>query len=354
MTKKPVDFSFIRYANCWEDTTLLIGNTLPVANESILSIASAGDNSLAYLAHGPQVVLAFDINATQLYLTELKQVAIKQLAYAEVLEFLGFVDSQQRLQLFEHIQNSLSLEALDYFRKHMSLIENGIIHQGKFENYFRLFRKWFLPLIHSQKTIDKLFEIKSEQEQIEFYQNTWNTWRWRLLFKAFFSKKILGKYGRDPQFFNENKLPVAETIFRQAEMHLQSTAVFRNYYLDYQLRGIFNVKLPYYLMPEHFHQVKLNIDKLELFLGGLTDIPVERKFDIMNLSNIFEYMDETTFKIQKDHIIKICKPNTRIAYWNLLVKRELNALDIKFDKLPVIGSDLCFFYQSFNLNSFTI
>ncbi len=354
MKKKPVDFSFIRYANCWEDTTLLIGNTLPKPNESVLSIASAGDNSLAFLAFDPKEVLAFDINATQLYLTELKQKAIKHLSYEEVLEMLGFVVSKHRIELFYSIQKYLSIEASKYFHKHIVLIENGVIHQGKFENYFRLFRIWFLPFIHSHKTIDKMFEIKSEPEQVEFYHNNWNTWRWRLLFKLFFSKKVLGKYGRDPQFFNENKLPVAETIFRQAERHLQSTEVFRNYYLDYQLRGVFKVKLPFYLMPDNFQKVKINIDKLELFLGVLTDVPVERKFDIMNLSNIFEYMDVATFKVQKNHIATMSKSNTRIAYWNLLVKRELNALDTRFNKLPVRGEDLCFFYQSFNLNSYTV
>ncbi len=353
MNTKLVDFSFIRYANCWEDTALLIGNTKPESGAHILSIASAGDNSLAFLAHAPQSVVAFDINPTQLFLTELKQVAIKHLTRIEVLELLGFEISNKRLGLYKRISPYLSKDAYNYLEGFKDRIENGIIHQGKFENYFRLFRTWFLPLIHSNRTVKELFDEKTEAEQIKFYRNTWNTWRWKLLFKLFFSKKVLGKYGRDPQFFNENRLPVADTIFKQAERHLQSTYVFKNYYLDYQLRGSFVVQLPYYLRVENFEAVKKNIEKLSLFKGGLTDIPANLKFDIMNLSNIFEYMDEATFKKQIDHIALLSNEKSKVAYWNLLVKRDISVLDNRFENLPITGIDLCFFYQSFNLNSYS-
>lgn len=52
------DFSFVRYANCWEDANLLIKSLLPTAGKRILSIASAGDNSLSMLVEGSEVVAA--------------------------------------------------------------------------------------------------------------------------------------------------------------------------------------------------------------------------------------------------------------------------------------------------------
>ncbi len=70
MKKKPVDFTYIRYANCWEDADLLLANTTPSPKATIASIASAGDNSLAFLASDPALVIAFDINPETGKLTE--------------------------------------------------------------------------------------------------------------------------------------------------------------------------------------------------------------------------------------------------------------------------------------------
>ncbi len=354
MKKKPVDFTYIRYANCWEDADLLLANTTPSPNATIASIASAGDNSLAFLASDPALVIAFDINPAQLYLTELKQMAIKHFAYDDVLSFLGIHPSGQRTEMWQYIEPHLSNNAQQYFRKNSHLIENGIIHQGKFERYFQLFRTCVLPLIHSKETVDSLFCIRTASEQKEFYEKRWSNRRWRWLFRFFFSQSILGRYGRDPQFFDQATQPVSSTLFARAERHLQSTGVSDNFYLEYQLRGHFSVNLPFYLRPENFENIKRNIDRLQLFEGALTDMPTDQKFDILNLSNIFEYMDDDQFGMQADFLPKICKPDAKIAYWNLLVNRSLPEKDSRFLDRSVKGVDRCFFYQSFHLNTLAV
>src|SRR5688572_14614588 len=92
-----VNFNFIRYANCWEDPELLLeAMTTLGPNKKILSVASAGDNSFSLLLLDPEMVVAVDINKTQLYLTELKKAAIAQLEYKEVLCFLGFLPCENR------------------------------------------------------------------------------------------------------------------------------------------------------------------------------------------------------------------------------------------------------------------
>lgn len=345
-----VDFSFIRYANGWEDTQMLLNNLKINEGDKILSIAAAGDNSLSLLANNPELVLAFDINETQLYLTELKQRAIEIFEYSDLLKFLGIIQCENRKKSFDLIKNRLSNECKSYFEKNIELIVNGIIYQGKFENYFKLFRTYVLPLIHNKKTIAKLFIEKNEEEQLEFYQYTWNTWLWKALFKLFFSKYILGKFGRDPQFFKENKQPVATTIFKAAEKHLCSVNVFKNHYLDFQLRGTYQVALPYYLREENVIKIKKNINRLKLQKGYLTDIQESYLFDKANLSNIFEYMNQDLFLKQSFHLEKTMTINAKIAYWNLLVPRKLENINSNFIPCSTIGDDLCFFYQSFNVS----
>ena len=61
-----VDFSIIRYSQCWEDTEVLL-KALDIKDGDIcLSIASAGDNSFGLLTQNPKKVVALDLNAVQL------------------------------------------------------------------------------------------------------------------------------------------------------------------------------------------------------------------------------------------------------------------------------------------------
>ena len=351
MSKKEADYSFIRYSNCWEDAGLLIENLQPKRGANILSIASAGDNSLAFLAFDPEFVLAFDVNPTQLYLSELKQKSIEHLSYFEVLEFLGFKESDKRLDYYSRIKQFLNKDTELYFSARLNQLDIGIIYTGKFEKYFSVFRRFVLPILHTKNTINKLFLQRSRIEQTKFYNEVWNNKRWKMLFKLFFSKIVMGKLGRDPSFFNEVNKNVGEELYNRAGNHLASEYVSGNYFLDFQLRGSFSVGLPLYLRPENYEKVKSNINKIQWFKGYLTDIPVNKKFDYVNLSNIFEYMNPAVFIEQANHLKLLTHNGSKLAYWNLLVERDLSEIDEHFHKENVIGNDLCFFYQGLHLNS---
>jgi S-adenosylmethionine-diacylglycerol 3-amino-3-carboxypropyl transferase len=45
-------FDLIRYAQVWEDADILVDALRPGAGDTVVSIASAGDNALALLAAG--------------------------------------------------------------------------------------------------------------------------------------------------------------------------------------------------------------------------------------------------------------------------------------------------------------
>jgi len=181
-------FNVIRYANCWEDVDLLLDGLNISENSKCISIASAGDNSLSLLVKNPEVVYAVDLSIPQIACCELKKNAIKYLDYNTFLEFLGFKKSDKRLEIYKTIENYLSVESKYYFSQHFPTIENGIIHQGKFEKYFQYFAKYIVPLIHNQKDLTELFLPKSVEAQKLFYNKTWNNWRFKMLFKLFFNK----------------------------------------------------------------------------------------------------------------------------------------------------------------------
>ena len=81
--------SRIGYAQCWEDADVLL-KALDIQPAHVcLSIASAGDNTLAMLSRGPKRLIAVDANPAQLACLELRVAAFSELSYTEMRELMG-------------------------------------------------------------------------------------------------------------------------------------------------------------------------------------------------------------------------------------------------------------------------
>ncbi len=355
---KKVNFNIIRYANCWEDADVLLEGLSPLKESKILSIGSAGDNSFSLLTSNPEIVAAVDINKVQLYLIELKKTSIKLMDYEDVLAFLGFEPSLKRLKLFHNIKSELSYDARNYWEQNLSVINNGVIYAGKFEKYFILFSQKILPFIHSKKSTGELFKIKSETEQSLFYNNKWNNWRWKFLFKIFFSKYIMGKFGRDPAFLKQVDVSVAKYIYHKAGAHLQSVNAQHNFILHFNLLGNFGKLYPHYMRKENFELIKSNIKQL-VFKECYAEQAVKYfgKFKYMNLSNIFEYMNEQTFYNTSKQLIAATEKEGKLAYWNLMVNRKVSSIfpdKVKYEKdisNKLTQKDKGFFYNQFIIDT---
>jgi S-adenosylmethionine:diacylglycerol 3-amino-3-carboxypropyl transferase len=129
-----VSLDFIRYANCWEDADVLCEALQPLRGKRILSIASAGDNVLALLAEGAEVVAA-DLSLAQLACVELRCAAFRRLDYEDVLAFLGVVSHRDRLATYKRLEPDLSPPARRFWNARPRQITAGIIHAGRFEAF---------------------------------------------------------------------------------------------------------------------------------------------------------------------------------------------------------------------------
>ena len=355
-------FDIIRYASCWEDTDVLLKALNVQEGDTCLSIASAGDNALSLLVANPSLVVATDLSDAQLACLELRKAAFSELTHEEMLQFLGFRDSNpSRQTIYADIKGKLSPVAATFWDGHSALIEQGIIHTGKFERYLRFFGQRLLRLIHSRKTIRALIEEKTENERVSFYNNTWNTWRWRLLFKLFFSRYMLGRAGRDPEFLRYVEGDVASRILERSKLGLTITETHNNPYLTYILTGQYGNALPFYARPENYNRIKNNLERL-ISYKGTTDEAItsfNRTFDAFNLSDIFEYMGSALFEATTEKILDAATPGARIAYWNMLVPRNIadhfpqRVTSLTQRASELFKQDRAFFYQSFHLDQVT-
>src|SRR4051794_1995424 len=151
-------FSGVRYAQCWEDADVLLEGLDVQPGDVCLSIASAGDNSLALLTRSPRRVIALDLNPAQLACVALRVAAYRTLSHPELLELIGSTPSRRREALYLRCRPLLTDDVRAFWDSHRAEVRAGIGDAGKFERYFRLFRRWVLPMVHMRGMVDRLLK----------------------------------------------------------------------------------------------------------------------------------------------------------------------------------------------------
>ncbi|MFT5105466.1 MAG: S-adenosylmethionine-diacylglycerol 3-amino-3-carboxypropyl transferase [Pseudoalteromonas tetraodonis] len=351
--EKHADFSAIRYAQCWEDADVLLDGLDVQEGDVCLSIASAGENSLSLLTKNPSRVVALDLNPAQLACLELRVAAFRKLEHRELLELVGSrpADGAQRLGFYGRCRPELQDGARSFWDANKEAIAAGIGSSGKFERYFGTFRNRILPLVHGNRRIAELF---AAEDRHAFYDHRWNTWRWRSMFKLFFSRFVMGRLGRDPSFFNYVEGSVADRILGRARHALTELSPAENPYLTWILTGTHGEALPHALREENFEPIRANLDRLEWRLVSVEDFLAaepDLRIDRYNLSDIFEYMSEENSADLMAQLVRHTRPGGRLAYWNMLAPRQC-PVELPVELLADLSqklhlADKAFFYNRF-------
>lgn len=322
-------FQRILYSQAWEDPQADLDGLRLGPTDDVLAIGASGDNALAFCLAGPRTVTAIDFNPNQNHLLELKVAAIESLEPLEVQAFLGARPSTARAFFYRQVRPVLSEAARAFWDGRADLLERGVIHVGRFDGYLRLFANWVLPLIHDARTRRRLFELDSLEAQREFYRSTWDTWRWRTVFRVFFGKRVMGRLGRDPAFFKYVDVDrVGEQFRLRAEHALTELPTRDNWFLEYMTLGEYtdpDRRLPPYLRPEHHAQLRATArQKLRLVVGSFEEfLPTQPdgSFSAFYLSDIFEWMSEEAFVTLLRELVRTGRDGGRLTWRNLLVPR---------------------------------
>ncbi len=354
--------SVLRYAQCWEDADVLLAALEPKPGGVYLSIASAGDNTFSLLSRAPERVVAIDMNPAQLACVRLRAAAYRHLQHPELLTLLGSVPATPdvRLALWHRLQGACDATTRAFWEARLTAAtRDGFAGVGKLERYFATFRRRVLPLVHRRRRIEQLLAPRPEAARRCFYHDRWNTWRWRLLFAAFFSRRVMGLLGRDPALFRYVQGSVARPILARVEhalVHLEPAA---NPYLRWILHGRHGntpaeAVLPHALRPENFESIRDNLDRLETRRTSLEAALKEAArgtYDGYNLSDVFEYVAEPACLAMLQDAIRAARPGGRLVYWNMLAPRQRpEVLAARLEPLTDLArrlhaSDKAFFYS---------
>lgn len=349
------NFDHIRYAQLWEDADVLIHALGTQQNATLVSVCSGGDNALAMLTLDPARVVAVDLSQAQIACLNIRISAYRTLTHAEFLELMGSRRSNRRGQLLDRVAGSLNDgEQRFWSGQRNDIIAHGLGDIGKFERYFRLFRKWLLPLAHSKSTIDDVFLSRPIEQRRQFVESRWENWRWNILLKFFFSNTVMGRLGRDPAFFEHVEGSLADHVARRIRHAAIDLDPAFNPYLHWILKGTHGKALPLAWREEHFETIRGRLDRIDARCGSLEGLLEDGiRADGFNLSDIFEYMDETVFAAVYGSILEASNPRARLVYWNMMVPRRVPPIhDGRVETLGNVeargkATDKAFFYSDF-------
>ncbi len=357
----------VRYANCWEDAAVVAEGLRPLAGARCLSVASGGDNTFSLLARRPESVLAVDVNSAQLALVELKAAAFAALPHADLVRFLGAACAPRRadplgpwrLRTYgTALRPRLGPRARALWDARPRPLARGVVHSGRLEGYFQLFRLVVLPLAHRRATVEALLAPKDRAARERFYEEAWDTPRWRLLVRLFFGREAMGRLGRHPACFRHVDQPVGPAILARTRHALSAQPTHANPYLRYILTGSFGPLRPDYLRPEHHEPIRNGLSRLTLREGTLGSVLPgldASSLDAFNLSDVGEYLSPAAFHTLLREVRRTASHGARIAWWNLLAPREHPAdldasLDVRAaDSVALHERAQAFFYSRFVL-----
>ena len=351
-------FDRLLFSTSWEDPAIdLEAFQIEADRDVVLSVTSGGDKVLSLLTASPRKIVTFDMNATQLHLLRLKMAGIRELDHASFLELLGVRPSTRRAELYRAARPHLTEDAAAFWDEHPTLLEKGVLTQGRFERYLGLFRL-LLKGIEGDRRVRSAFDFDRLEDQRSFYFDEWNSLAWRGFFRIFFSRALMASLGLDPAFFQYvEERDFSKNFYLKTQRAFTDLPLKSNYFMAHILLGRYldEEHVPPYLEKRHFELLRDRLDRIEIhheeaekLLATFSDGSID-KFDF---TNIFEWIDESTFERLLRETVRVASPGAVLTYRNTLVPRSHPAsLDDVLETDAELADRLhrqerCFFYSN--------
>ncbi len=354
-------FERILFAQCWEDSEMDRQALHLESGDVALVVTSGGCTALNLALERPDRIIAVDMNSAQTSLLELKIAGARALDHKEYLELLGVRPSRRRRELYRACRVHLSPDTSPFWDANEKLIQGNLLRSGRYEQYLGACRKLLL-VIQGPRRIQRLFELESAEDRRRFYREEWDGVRWRLFFRTFFSRRILGRFGLDPAFFTyvDGVTSFGEHFRRLAEHVIVDLPARDNYFLAQICLGRYldERAVPPYLRADNFDRLQRSVAcieprtaELESMLQSLPGGSV----DAFGLSNVFEWVSPDVFERILGEIHRVGSPGARICYRNLLVRRTHPASrDGQFRPDRDLAARLLFQDRSFVYSNFEV
>jgi S-adenosylmethionine-diacylglycerol 3-amino-3-carboxypropyl transferase len=329
----------IEYYSCWEDIQV-IQNALKIKKgDIVLSITSAGCNTLNSLLYNPKKIISIDFNPYQNYLLELKIKAIKNLDYEEFLNLLGIIKSKNPIKIYKSFRSQLDDKTKLFWDSNTGIIKKGLIYIGEPNVKFL---GNIIRFLKGKDTLEGLFKCKTVEEQYEYFYKKIYGFPWRFLLKFSYNiqqfrfilcLRMLNAFHYRKKKSSEilkyiQRVTYPKNPIEQMEFILTKTPIINNYIASLMfLNRYYNKNFyPPYLKKKFFQILKERVNRIEVKTSSLEnflkDLP-ENYITKFNLSNIFDWFDEKEFKKILFEIKRVGVNGGRIFYTATRYDRDI-------------------------------
>lgn len=292
----------LQYTFCNEDTETEVSclNT----ELSLLTIAGSGSRVIPLLRSRPKRLVCIDNCEYQLYLTEMRITALKELTYDEYCILLGYKSAAgvEREQIFEQL--NLHSTAKSFLRGWFKNINWGcLIFSGYWERQIINSSRIFKTLI--PRASNDLFSCKNLDRQKKYLTKI--TWRLSIVLLLIFASAIIRNMFSSLRSFH-CKLKIKPT-FTSSLMYLKGLRKFcenkhikNNYFYSPFILGRYDPntaptpeisKEHYSLCKSAMKSCKIEYVHCDIFQYAERE---QNKFDFISLSNVVDYCCQTSLE----------------------------------------------------------
>ena len=320
------------FAQVREDPRVEIDGIQARASDTVVVVGSGGCTALSLLGAGAGEVHAVDTNRSQNHLTELKTVALRELARHEAIGFLGgsAMPGRYRLARYGEMRQHLHDDTAAYWDARASAIEGGVINAGVSERFIRLVCYAVRNVVHRPGLVERMLDCRTLDAQRALFDEEWNTAAWRALFTVLLNRWSMSR-AYDPRFFEKiGRVDFAEHFRQLAKHALTEIPVADNYFLHQMLTGFYPTGyeqgVPPYLGESGADVIASRQNRLLIVDGSITQhlgTLADRSVHGFALSNVCEWMDQAGIDELFAEVDRVAAPGARIVFRNFVGWTEL-------------------------------
>jgi S-adenosylmethionine-diacylglycerol 3-amino-3-carboxypropyl transferase len=252
----------------WEDPAVDREALAITGDETVLAIASAGDNVLDLALAGARKIYAVDLNPAQVHLLQLKIAAAQRLDSAGFRHLFALAPASAARDVYHaHLRQHLAPDARAFWDRRLSLLERGLYLAGKFGRALATLRLG-LRLACGRQRLEQFFACQSLAEQAGVYQRYIRPRWWNALARPFAaSGPVLALFGAHPhQAWRVRGQGFAHALEAGITRALTTLPARDNYFWQQAFLGRY-LQLPPYLRPENYARLQAGVAAIEVQHG---------------------------------------------------------------------------------------
>lgn len=315
------------FAQVREDPLLELEAFADRMDGTLVVVSSGGCTALSLAARGARQVVAVDLNRTQNHIVELKAAVVASSTPEQALAFLGgtAAPAAERIDQYPAYRKTLSDGAARYWDEHSRAIASGVLTAGVSERLIGAIAWVIRHGAHPRSRIERFLACDTLDEQRAFYDEEWNTARWRAIIHLMANRMVLRRT-YDPAFFQHVENPsFARHFLSTIERALVSVPIRDNYFFHQMFLGYYQTEFgggaPPYLAASSGAPTTDLPQRLTLADGTFTDYLrgcADGSLAGFSLSNICEWLTATETDELFGEIVRTARPGARLCFRNFL------------------------------------